>query len=81
MGENRVYLSRCLSKALRARARALHYLRHSGRAGPPRLPAGRTVYLRRIVGPRLRRGPRTPLHAAQLDPCHLLDVVEDAISG
>ena len=58
----------CLSKAIRARARALHYLRHSGRAGPPRLPAGRTVYLRRIVGSRPRRGTRTPLHRRPARP-------------
>ena len=34
----------------------------------PRLPAGRTVYLRRIVGSRLRRGPRTPLHRRPARP-------------
>lgn len=32
------------------------------------LPAGRTVYLRRIVGPRPRRGPRTPLHRRPARP-------------
>lgn len=42
---------------------------------------GRAVYLRRIVGPRLRRGLARRCTAAQLDPCHLLDVVEDAIGG
>ena len=36
--------------------------------GTPWLPAGRTVYLRRIVGPRLRRGPRTPLHRRPARP-------------
>lgn len=36
--------------------------------GPLRLSAGRTVYLRRIVGPRLRRGPRTPLHRCPARP-------------
>lgn len=36
--------------------------------GPLRLPAGRAVYLRRIVGPRPRRGPRTPLHRRPARP-------------
>ena len=57
-----VYTYRVVCQKLSAPSSGLHYLRHSGRAGPPRLSAGRAVYLRRIVGSRPRRGPRTPLH-------------------
>lgn len=81
MGENRVYLSRCLSKALRARARP--YITYGILAARDLCGCQQVVQFisdvsldRAFVEALARR-----CTAAQLDPCHLLDVVEDAISG
>lgn len=81
MGENRVYLSRCLSKALRARARALHtygiLAARDLRGCQQVVQFISDVSLDRALVEALARR----CTAAQLDPCHLLDVVEDAIGG
>lgn len=81
MGENRVYLSRCLSKAIRARARV--YTTYGILAARDLRGCQQVVQFisdvsldRAFVEALARR-----CTAAQLDPCHLLDVVEDAISG
>lgn len=81
MGENRVYLSCCLSKALCAELGP--YITYGILAARDLRGCQQVVQFisdvsldRTFVEALARR-----CTAAQLDPCHLLDVVEDAIGG
>ena len=77
MGENRVYLSRCLSKELGPYTTYGILAARDLRGCQQVVQFISDVSLDRAFVEALARR----CTAAQLDPCHLLDVVEDAISG